>query len=318
MAEAERDIVTGAFSFTGKYIARRLLALGRRVVTLTGRSQGLVPGSDAIPAFPLRFDDSDALARLLTGASTLYNTYWIRFERGETTFARALRNTEILLQAAKAAGVRRVIHFSAVHADESSPFPFFRAKGAVERLLRESGLSYAIVRPTILFGVESVFLNNIAWMLRHFPVFAIPGKDGGRLQPVYVDDVAAIAVRAGQDTDNRVIEAAGPEVLTFEAMVRLLAKETGSHARLLHFRPERTLQLSRLIGERVGDVVLTKDEIDGLLNGLLLAAGPAAGKTAFSDWLPRHAAAMGKSYVSEVERHYTGCDRVDNRIAGRG
>jgi NADH dehydrogenase len=304
MAKVELDVVTGAFSFTGKYIARRLLALGKQVKTLTGHPGREHPFGDVVTAMPLQFEDPEALRDSLAGANTLYNTYWIRFEHGRMTFATAVANTATLLEAARLAGVRRIVHISVAHADEASPYPYFRAKGEAERLVRESGLSYAILRPTVLFGTEGILFNNIAWMLRKFPAFAVPGKGDYHLQPIYVDDLAELAVNAGHEVKSLVLDAAGPETYTFDELIRLMAKEVGSHARLLHLRPERALQLIRMVGGMVGDVVLTREEIDGLMRDMLTFPGTSAGHTLFSRWLSQHAAALGSSYFSEMERHY--------------
>lgn len=304
MAKTELNVVTGAFSFTGKYITRRLLALGKQVKTLTGHPGREHPFGNAVAAMPFHFDDPAALRASLAGASTLYNTYWIRFEHGRMTFAQAVAHTATLLEAARQAGVRRVVHVSIIHADEASPYPYFRAKGEVERLVQESGLSYAILRPTVLFGMESILFNNIAWMLRRFPAFAVPGKGNYRLQPIYVDDLAELAVNVAHQEKPLVLDAAGPETFTFDELIQRMAKRVGSHARLLHLRPERALQFIRMIGGLVGDVVLTREEIDGLMQDMLVSAGTPAGHTLLSRWLMQHAAALGSSYISEIERHY--------------
>jgi len=304
MAKVELDVVTGAFSFSGKYIARRLLALGRQVKTLTGHPDREHPFGNAVTAMPLRFEDPEVLRDGLAGAKTLYNTYWIRFEHGRMTFANAVAHTARLLEAASQAGVRRVVHISVAHADESSPYPYFRTKGEAERLVRESGLSYAILRPTVLFGTEGILFNNIAWMLRRFPAFAIPGKGDYRLQPIYVDDLAELAVTAGHEKRSLILDAAGPETFTFDELIRLMAKQLGSRARLLHMSPERALKLIRMVGGLVGDVVLTREEIDGLMRDMLALPGTPAGHTLFSSWLEQSSAALGSNYFSEMERHY--------------
>lgn len=304
MAEGDRNAVTGAFSFTGKYIARRLLALGEQVRTLTGHPRRDHPFGESVAAAPLLFDDPGALAAALAGVATLYNTYWIRLEHGGLTFDRAVANTRSLLQAAQEAGVRRLVHISSVGADVDSPFPYFRAKGLAERVVRESGLPFVIIRPTLMFGNESILFNNIAWMLRKFPMFAVPGRGDGRLQPVHVDDVAEIAVHAARGEDGPFIEAAGPEVFTFEELIRLMARQVGSRVRLLHVRPERVLQMSRMIGGIVEDIVLTRDEIEGLRQNLLLGSEPPAGHTLFSRWLQQHAKALGVRYRSELAYHF--------------
>jgi len=298
------DVVTGAFSFTGKYIARRLLALGREVKTLTGHPDREQPFGSAIMPLPLQFDDPAALRECLAGAETLYNTYWIRLEHGRKTFAGAVENTGRLIEAARQAGVRRIVHISIAHANEDSPFPYFGAKGEAERIVRESGLSCAILRPTVLFGTEGILFNNIAWMLRKFPVFAIPGKGDYQLQPIHVDDLAELAVAVGQEQPSLVLDAGGPETFTFDELVRLMASQTGSHARLLHLAPDRVMKLIRMVGGLVGDVVLTPAEIDGLMQDMLAFSGTPVGYTRFSGWLGQHAAELGLSYISEMARHY--------------
>lgn len=306
MAPQKLNVVTGAFSFTGKYIARRLLALGEPVRTLTGHPDREHTFGHAIASMPFHFEDPEALTASLRGATTLYNTYWVRFEHGRMTFSRAVEQTGILIEAARQAGVQRIVHISIVHADPDSPLPYFRAKGEAEKLVIESGLPHVILRPTVLFGMESILFNNIAWMLHKFPAFAIPGKGDYRLQPVYVDDLAELAVNAAHKNDSMILDAAGPETFTFEEMIRLMIKQVGSHARLLHLRPERAMQFIRMVGGLVGDVVLTGEEIDGLMHNVLVSTSPPTGHTVFSTWLKQHARSLGSVYFSEIERHYRG------------
>lgn len=152
------DVVTGAFSFTGRAIAEELLRRGRPVRTLTRRTHPRDPLAARIESAPLVFDDPAPLA----GADTLYNTYWIRFPRGGATFEQAVEHTRALLRAAREAGVRRVVHISVTNPSEGSPLPYFHGKALCERAVAESGLSYAIVRPTLVFGAGDILLNNIA------------------------------------------------------------------------------------------------------------------------------------------------------------
>ena len=192
---AELDVVTGAFSFTGRHITEALLERGRRVRTLTRRPDPSHPLSSRVETAPLAFDDS--LVESLRGADTLYNTYWVRFERGQSTFARAVQNIGVLIDAALRAGVRRVVHVSVANPDERSPFPYFRGKARAEALVRESGLAYAIVRPTLVFGADDILVSNIAWILRRMPLFLVAGDGRYEVQPVSVDDTARICVEAG-------------------------------------------------------------------------------------------------------------------------
>jgi NADH dehydrogenase len=300
----EQDAVTGAFAFTGKYITRRLLQQGRRVLTLTGHPNRPNPFGDRVAVAPFQFDDPAAMADSLRGARTLYNTYWIRFPYGGITFADAVANTKTLLEAAEMAGVRRVVHISIANASERSPFPYFRGKAIVERAILDSKLSYAIIRPTVIFGAEGILINNIAWLLRRFPVFAVPGSGRYRVQPVFVEDVAALAVEAGARDENLIFDAAGPERYTFNALVQHIAKAVGSRAVLVPVPPPLALSLVKVVGTLVGDVVLTRDEIEGLMANLLVSEAPPRAKTCLSDWLRQNAATVGTKYFSELRRHY--------------
>jgi NADH dehydrogenase len=221
------DVVTGAFSYTGNAIARRLLEDGRRVRTLTGHPDRPSSIAGRVEVAPYAFDDFDALTRSLEGASTIYNTYWVRFDRGEVSFDRAIENSKTLFRAAREAGVRRAVHVSVTKPSKDSPFPYFRGKALVEQALADSGLSHAVVRPTIVFGRGDILLNNVAWLLRRLPIFAIPDDGRYRVRPVHVGDVANICVEVARAKENLTIDAVGPETMTFEEMVRRIRAAVG-------------------------------------------------------------------------------------------
>lgn len=300
----EVDVVTGAFGYSGRYIARRLLNDGRLVRTLTNHPQRSRPFNTRVDAFPFNFDRPGELVRSLEGVTTLYNTYWVRFTHGSTSFDQAVANTRKLIRAAEEAGVRRFVHISITNPHLTSPLPYFRGKAELEQALMNSRLSYAIIRPTVIFGDEDILINNMAWLLRKAPVFVIPGSGDYRLQPVAADDLAEIAVTAGQARQNQLIDAVGPEVFTFETLVRVIAATVHSRALIVHLPPNLALFLSRLIGRFVRDVVLTKEELVGLMSNLLVVDGPPTGRTRLSDWLNEHASSVGQHYASELERHY--------------
>ncbi len=304
MGERDLDVVTGAFGYTGRYITESLLSNGRRVRTLTGHPNRPNPFGDRIEVARLEFGDRARLGKSLDGADTLYNTYWIRFPYRGMTFETAVRNTETLIGAAADAGVRRIVHVSITNPSDDSPFPYFRGKARLERTIRESGLSHAIVRPTVIFGSEDILINNIAYVLRRFPVFGIPGSGDYRVRPVSVEDVADICVRAGQREEDEIIDAVGPETFTFEELVRLIAETVASRARIIHVPPSGALAASGLIGLVVRDVLVTKDELEGLMANLVVTDGPATGHRRLTDWLAQNAATVGRTYASEVSRHY--------------
>ena len=299
-------VVTGASGYTGRYITRRLLDGGAEVRSLTGHPDRPSPFERRVETYPYRFDDPDKLASSLEGADTLFNTYWIRFARGELTHDRAVENLRTLFDAAKVAGVRRVVHISITNATEDSPSPYFRGKALAERALRESALSYAILRPTLIFGREDILLNNIAWMLRRFPVHPIAGSGEYRVQPISVDDLADIAIRLARESENVEIDAVGPEVFTYEDMVRLVRDKIGASAWLVHVSNSAAMLAARLMGLLVRDVVLTRDEIDGLTADLLVSktGEPPPGTTRLSEWLDDNARLLGSKYASELMRHY--------------
>ncbi len=304
MASTEINVVTGAFGYTGRYIADRLLSMGKGVRTLTGHPSRDNPYGDRVEVFPFNFDRPDELADTLRGAATLYNTYWIRFPRRKLTFDRAVENTRTLIEAAKRAGVQRLVHLSITNAFVESPLPYFRGKGLVEKAIVESGLSYAILRPTVIFGAEGVLLNNIAWFLRRFPLFPVAGSGEYRVQPVSVEDIVELAVRAGQQDDNTAIDAVGPETYTFSELVLLIAHAIGSRTRIVRTSPGVLFFLARITGLLLRDVVLTKDEIRGLIAGLLVSEDPPTGDTRLSEWLQENRDRIGVSYASELRRHY--------------
>ena len=297
-------VVTGAFGYTGAYVARCLIDEGVRVRTLTRRGDRGDASRGLVETFRLDFSDPDGLRRSMRGAGVLYNTYWIRYARGPTTFDLAVENTRKLVEAAKEAGIGKIVHFSVANASSECRLPYFRAKGQVEDMLMGLGVPYCIIRPTLIFGVGDLLLNNIAWALRRFPVFPVYGIGDYPVQPVYAVDLAAQAVEAGSQGNNAIADAAGPETFTFEALLRLMASAMGVRNRLVHTPPSVGLALTRLVGLVMRDVALTRDEVDGLMAGLLTSGDAPTGMTKLSDWLEDNADGLGRSYVSELRRNF--------------
>jgi NADH dehydrogenase len=300
------DLVTGAFSYSGSAIAERLLGSGRRVRTFTFHPQREHPLQARVETFPYRFDDPAALTRSLDGVTTLYNTYWVRFDHGQTRFADAIENSRILFSAAERAGVERIVHVSIANPSIDSPLPYFRGKALVESALARSGLAHSIVRPTWIFGGErDVLTNNIAWILRRAPVFALPGSGSYLVQPVHVDDLARICIEAAASDRDLVVDAAGPETMPFRDLVALIRSAVNARSPVIRIPPTLMAAAARGLGLLVRDVVLTPDEIRGLMAGLLVSHDPALGRIAFSEWLDEHRASIGRSYANELHRHFT-------------
>lgn len=282
--------VTGATSFTGRFIASRLTGAGGEVRNL-GRAELAEP---------------ERLLAALDGVDTLYNTFWIRFERGAITYAWAAERSRQLFETARRAGVRRVVHVSVINAAHDAPTAYFRAKAIVEDALVACGISHAIVRPTVTFGPGDILVNNLAWTLRRLPVFGIPGDGRYPIQPVHVEDVAAIAVRAGEARETMIVDAAGPEVLSFNEFVGLVRKAIGSRSLLVHLPVAASLAGARLIGLAVRDVVLTRHEVTELQEHLMFSREPPAGTIHLADWLSANAEGLGRRWASELDRHFRG------------
>ncbi len=305
MAEsAELNIVTGAYGYMGKYITRRLLAAGKQVKTLTNHPNRENEFGSKVEALPFNFDRYYDLVASLQGATTLYNTYWVRFNYGKVRFDQGVENSKTLFRAAKEAGIKRFIHTSIVKPDPQSTLPYYKGKGQLEEALKQSGLSYAILRPTVVFGIEDVLINNIAWLVRRFPIFGVPGNGEYQVQPIYVEDIADLAVGAGSSMADQIIDAVGPEIYTFNALVKLIAEKVHRRVWLLHMPPKLALFMSQFISLFVRDVILTQEEVDGLLANKLVSDNPPTGRTRLSEWLERNADVVGKHYASEVGRHF--------------
>jgi nucleoside-diphosphate-sugar epimerase len=301
---AETDLVTGAFSYSGSRIAELLLESGREVRTLTYHPQRQHPLQARVGALPYRFDDPSALARSLEGDTTLYNTYWVRFERGGTKFATAFANSKALFEAARRAGVARIVHVSITNPSVESPLPYYRGKALVEQALAAGDVPYAIVRPTWFFGGRDILTNNIAWVVRHMPVFVVPGDGRYLVQPIHVDDFAQICLRAARGDTDEITDAAGPDKMTYEQLVRAVRDALGRRTPILHAPPAAVAALSRALGVLVRDVVLTDDEIRGLTAGLLVSHQPALGRVSFLEWLKENASTLGRAYANELDRHF--------------
>jgi len=297
-------VVTGSFGYIGRHITRMLLDHGQTVRTITTHIDKPNPFGPAVAAFPFGFDQPDRLTAALQGADTLFNTYWIRFEYGGLTFEKALGNTRTLFDCAARAGVRKIVHISVTGNAEDSPLPYYRGKAAQERLLRDSGVPWAIVRPTLVYGGEDILVNNIAWLMRKFPVFPIFGDGRYAVQPVHVEDVAEIAVRAADSSDGWIVDAAGPERFAFRDFAGRIAAAVHPGMLFIPMPPAVGIAFGRVIGWALRDVLLTADELRGLMDNLLTSSHEPNGKIIFSEWLQANRDTIGRKYASEIKRHY--------------
>jgi NADH dehydrogenase len=297
------DAVTGAFSYSGRAIAHRLLDAGRRVRTLTGHPKRGGNESD-IEVYGLDFDDPASLALALQGVNTLYNTYWVRFAYGPVDHTLAVENSRTLFKAARRAGVQKIVHLSILHPSAASPYPYFRGKALVERALAETGLPYAILRPSVLFDEHGVLLNNIAWLLRRLPVFAVGGDGRYRIRPIHVEDLATLALEASAWTEDRIVDAVGPERPTLVELVLQIREAVGSRTRIVRVPGSLLLVMSRALGTALHDVLLTPDEYRSMAAGLADSDAPNTGSIALSSWLMEHGPHLGTQYANELKLHF--------------
>jgi NADH dehydrogenase len=296
--------VTGAFSYTGKFVTKRLLDRGEEVITLTNHPNRPNPFEGRVKAFPLSFDEAD-MTKSLQSADVLVNTYWVRFDKGSNTQPRAVENTRKLVNAAKAAGVKRIVHVSIANPSADSYLPYYWGKAANEKFVINSGLSYAIVRPTVLVGGgEDILINNIAFLMRRLPFFLLPGDGAYGIQPVHVEDVADLLVEGVYSKDNSIVDAVGPEAYTFRELVKLVGENIGTKRPLISVPPRMALLAAQFLSLFVNDVMLTPEEVDGLMANLLVSKELPRGKIKFSAWLEENKGSIGAKYASEIAKHY--------------
>jgi len=299
--------VTGAFGYSGRYIARRLLDAGHGVVTLTNSPHRDNPFGETVRAVPFHFDQPALLTQSLRGVDALINTYWVRFDHRLFTHQQAVANTKILFHAAREAGIGRIVHISITHPDINSDLPYFRGKAELESALANLGMSYCILRPTVLFGKEDILINNIAWSLRHLPAFGVFGSGDYRLQPIYVDDLAAATVDQVTRNGNEVINAIGPETFTYRGLAETIRRALGLKRPIIGLPPGVGYWGCRLLGLLVNDVIITRQEIRGLMQERLYVDAPPLGTTKLTSWIEQHKDTLGRHYTSEVARR---TDRV--------
>ena len=302
-------VVTGAFGYSGRWIAKLLLDRGLQVKTLTNAIDRDDPFDGRVEVMPLDFEDRDSIVRSLRGAAVLYNTYWVRYNKksGGYDHSLATENCSILFDAALEAGVGRVVHFSVSNPEDAPRWTYFQGKVDAERALRESGNSYAVIRPTLLFGGDrNVLVNNMAWLIRCFPVFGVFGWGNYPVQPVHVEDVARISIEVGMKDENITLDVAGTEVYTYREFVTAIAKGMGVTRLIVPVPPVVGWVVGRIFGLILKDDVITMAEIRGLMQGLMASKEDSRGKFLFSEWISENGATLGLKYHNDLrERRYS-------------
>ena len=302
MKTEQIHMVTGAFGYSGQYVAKRLLKNGHIVHTLTNSPQRINPFEGKIRAFPYNFNNPEKLKESLRNVAVLYNTYWVRFDHKEFSHGSAVKNSIILFNAAKEAGVKRIVHVSITNPSEASHLKYFSGKARLENALIKTGIPHSILRPAVLFGKEDILIGNIAWILRRFPFFLIFGDGSYKLQPIYVDDFAELLVKHGEEKENLIINAIGPETFTYKGLVEKISKIIGIKKPIISISPQFAYIAGKLINMAKNDVFITKAEVEGLMSGLLYVDSPPAGETKLTNWVKENATSLGQYYKSELGR----------------
>lgn len=306
------NLVTGSFSFSGKFITNELLKTGERVETFTNHPVTTNPNYSKITIKQYVFNDFNALVENFKGVDTFFNSYWIRFPYGSTSWMDAIRYSKDLFKACKLAGVKKIVHISVTNPKINSPYAYFKGKAIVEDLLKKSGVPYTILRVAWMFEEGDILTNNIAWILRHMPIFGIFGKGEYKIQPVSLKTLGKVAIEnryLGDKTINinKTIDVIGPETLTYKEYVSLINRTIHAKTILFPF-PWFAIQIpifvSKVIGFALHDRLLTKDEIYSLKDNLLLTDSPPIGNVSFKKWLEKNKNNIGLKWANEVKRHY--------------
>jgi NADH dehydrogenase len=300
-------LITGAFGFIGGAVAARL-GTTAALRTLTNHPSRAT-SDGIIESFPYDFDAPARLAAAFSDVDVFVNTYYVRFERRTTTFARAVANSGRLIDAARAAGVGKIVHVSVSGADERSGLPYYRNKGRIERLVGESGVDYTIVRPALVVASGDTLVNNIAYFLRRMPVFPLFGRGQYLLQPMTRDAFVDVMVESIEGAYSRqIIPVAGPRDWTYAAMVRAIRAAVGSRALVVQVPSPIALAGLRILNAAIGDVVLTRDDVRGLVRGYLCESAPLRRGADLETWLadPHIAGGLGREYANEFRRHFSG------------
>ena len=296
--------LTGAFSYTGRYIAKKLAseAIPFRAITNHARPE-LFPDLN-IPVSLLQFTNSELMVEAMEGSDVFINTYWIRYPYRSLTHEKAVENIQFLIDCAKKAKVKQLIHISVTHPSEDSSLSYFRGKALAEKAVRESGLDYFILRPSLVFGLEDILINNIAWLLRTFPFFALPSPMNYSAQPVYACDVANAVFDVLLSEKSGTRDVVGEEVYLMDELVRLISVAISHPKRILLMPKPLTLLFVRFLGLLLHDRVLTIDELQGLMENRLISQEAPLGKTSFRSWILQEGSKLGKRYTNDFSRFY--------------
>lgn len=265
-------LVTGGTGFVGGHVVqelrrrelpvRCLVRDPQRAARLVGWGCELVEGD---------MTDAASLRRAVEGAETVVHLVAIRQGKKEEFERIMVAGTRELLAAAADAGVGRFVLMSALGVSEATKdlVPYYGAKWEMERLTRSSGVPFVIFRPSFIFGRDGGILPTFAKLARLAPVTPIIGSGDQRIQPIWVDDVAACFADATErdDVPGRVFELGGPDVVSWNEFWERLKRARGIRRPSVHV-PVGLMRGGALVTERLpGDIPLTRDLLKMLEGG---------------------------------------------------
>jgi NADH dehydrogenase len=257
-------LVTGGTGFVGGHVVRALRDAGRRVRVLV-RDPGAAGELEALGCEVAEGDmtEPETLGRALDGVACVVHLVAIRQGKDEQFERIMSRGTRDLVDAARGAGVGRFVHMSALGTNERTKdlVPYYRAKWEMEQTVQGSGLPYVVFRPSFVFGADGGILPTFRRIARLAPVTPITGSGEQRIQPIWVDDVAAYFARAVEleDATNRTFELGGPDVVDWNELWARLKRALGVTRPSIHL-PMALMRANALVTERLpGDVPLTRD-----------------------------------------------------------
>ena len=307
---ALRVAITGAWSYSGRHVARRLLDRGDTVLSLTNHpapDPHLFQGQ--VKAVPFDFTPG-RLAAHLAEIDVLACAYWTRHNRPPVghrgpwmSHAEATQRSQALIREAKTAGVRRLVWTSIANPGLDADLPYYQGKARVEAAVRSSGLSYGILRPACFFGPGGILLENVAWAVRRLPVFPLPAAAAPfHVRPIHVEDYADLVAEAVHSQETFVRDAAGPDRVEFAALVRHLSAVMGSRTRLVSL-PLPVCHLLYAAASRVmGETILTLDELKGLSRNRLDSREDPAGSISLLAYVAANAGTLGRRFLREPRR----------------